>query len=188
MYLSIYLITFIYQPSLIEMRFSIMPDDKLFCGNCKAELTPVAKACPKCGADPHKAVNFCTVCGEPVTNPNAIICTKCGASLKGGRAVAAGGGGGGLPSGVDPVIATAISLFIPFLGLYFIWPEDKKTNAILFTAGGLVADVAVFAVGLVLTFFLIGVCCFFLIPIIHLAAALYTYNEGMKATGGKTLF
>jgi hypothetical protein len=145
----------------------------------------VAKACPKCGADPHKAVNFCTLCGEPVTNPNAIICTKCGASLKGGRPAA---GKSGAPGEVDPIIATVISLVIPFLGLYLVWPEDKKTTAILYTVAGLAADAVVFVIGFIMTFFVIGVCCFFLIPVIHLAAALYTYNEAMKATGGKTLF
>ncbi|WP_424358134.1 double zinc ribbon domain-containing protein [Methanocella sp. MCL-LM] len=165
-----------------------MPEDKLYCGNCKAELTPMAKACPKCGADPHRAVNFCTLCGEPITNPNAIICTKCGASLKGGRPAAAGGARSGAPGEVDPIIATVISLVIPFLGLYFVWPEDKKTTAILYTVAGLAADAAVFVIGFILTFFLIGVCCFFVIPVIHLAAALYTYNEAMKITGGKTLF
>lgn len=165
-----------------------MPEDKLYCGNCKAELTPMAKACPKCGADPHKAVNFCTLCGEPITNPNAIICTKCGASLKGGRPAAAGGARAGAPGEVDPIIATVVSLVIPFLGLYFVFPEDKKSMALLYAVGGLAADAIVVVVGIIGSMFIIGLCCFFLIPVIHLAAGLYTYNEAMKVTGGKTLF
>ena len=160
-----------------------MPEDKLICGNCGAELTPAARACPKCGADPRKAVKFCTVCGEPIANENAIICTKCGASLKGGSAAR-----GGVPGEMDPVIATVISLIIPGLGLYFVWPEDKKMTAILATVVLLAADAAVVVIGIILTFFLIGLCCFFLIPVIHLGAGLFTYNEAMKQTGGKPLF
>ncbi|OPY29156.1 MAG: Double zinc ribbon [Methanocella sp. PtaU1.Bin125] len=162
-----------------------MPEDKLICGNCGAELTTAARACPKCGSDPRKAVKFCTVCGEPITNPNAIMCTKCGASLKGS---AAARGGGGAHGEMDPILATVISLIIPGLGLYFVWPEDKKTMAILYTVVLLAADAVTVVVGIILSFFLIGLCCFFLIPVIHLGAALYTYNEAMKVTGGKTLF
>jgi len=167
-----------------------MPDDKLFCGNCKAELTPVAKACPKCGADPHKAVNFCTVCGEPVTNPNAIICTKCGASLKGGRPAAAGGARTGVPGEMDPIIATVISLFIPGLGLYFIWPEDVKQKAILITVGLVAFEIIWVGLSFVGALFTFGLafCCVFLLPLIHIGSAIYTYNEAMKVTGGKTLF
>jgi ribosomal protein L40E len=162
-----------------------MPEDKLICGNCGAELSTAAKACPKCGADPRRATKFCTVCGEPIINPNAIICTKCGASIKGGAAAARGGAA---PGEMDPILATVISLIIPGLGLYFVWPEDKKMTAILATIGCLAADAVVFVVGIILSFFLIGLCCFFLVPLIHLGAALYTYNEAMKLTGGKTLF
>jgi ribosomal protein L40E len=162
-----------------------MPEDKLICGNCGAELTTAARACPKCGADPRKAVKFCTVCGEPITNPNAIICTKCGASLKGGSAV---GGGSLAPGEMDPIIATVISLFIPGLGLYFVWPGDKRNMAILVTAGLIVADLLCGFAGLFGFILLIPFCCWFLIPIIHLGAAVYTYNEGMKATGGKAFF
>jgi len=165
-----------------------MSEDKLYCGNCKAELTPMAKACPKCGADPHRAVNFCTLCGEPITNPNAIICTQCGASIKGGRPAAAGGARSGASGEVDPIIATVISLIIPFAGLYLIWPEDKKTTAILYAVLALAADGIIVVGGLILSMVLIGFCCFFLIPFVHLAGALYTYNEAMKVTGGKTLF
>ncbi len=161
-----------------------MPEDKLICGNCGAELTTAARACPKCGSDPRKAVKFCTVCGEPITNPNAIICTKCGASLKGGAAARGGAAGGEM----DPILATVISLIIPGLGLYFVWPEDKKTMAILIAVVLLAADAAVVVFGIILTMVLIGLCCFFLVPVIHLGAAVYTYNEAMKATGGKTLF
>jgi hypothetical protein len=89
---------------------------------------------------------------------------------------------------MDPILATVISLIIPGLGLYFVWPEDKKMTAILATIGCLAADAGVFVVGIILSFFLIGLCCFFLVPLIHLGAALYTYNEAMKLTGGKTLF
>lgn len=160
-----------------------MPEDKLICGNCGAELTTAARACPKCGSDPRKAVKFCTVCGEPITNPNAIMCTKCGASLKGASAR-----GGGAPGEMDPILATLISLIIPGLGLYFVWPEDKKTMAILTAVVLLAADAAVVVIGIILTMVLIGLCCFFLVPVIHLGAAVYTYNEAMKATGGKTLF
>ncbi len=162
-----------------------MPEDKLICGNCGAELTTAAKACPKCGSDPRKAVKYCTVCGEPITNPNAIICTKCGASLKGGASAARGVG---IPGEMDPVLATVISLIIPGLGLYFVWPEDKKMMAILITVVLLAADAAITFMGIILIFVLVGLCCFFLIPVIHLGAALFTYNEAMKATGGKTLF
>lgn len=157
-----------------------MPEDKLFCGYCQAELTPAAKACPKCGSDPRKPVKFCTVCSEPITNPTAIICTKCGASLKGGGSSASGG--------MDPILAVVISLIIPGLGLYFIWPEDKKNTAILYTVLLIVGDFFCVGAGVIGSMFVIGLCCFFGVPLIHLGAAVYTYNEAMKITGGKTLF
>ncbi|MGA9139060.1 MAG: zinc ribbon domain-containing protein [Methanocella sp.] len=164
-----------------------MPEDKLICGNCGAELTTAAKACPKCGSDPRKAVKYCTVCGEPITNPNAIICTKCGASLKGG---ATAKGGSLAPGEMDPIIATVISLIIPGLGLYFIYPEDKRNTALLITAALVFADLVIIGGGFVgaLVTFGLCLCCYFLLPVIHLGAAIYTYNEAMKLTGGKTLF
>lgn len=96
--------------------------------------------------------------------------------------------GGGAPGEMDPILATLISLIIPGLGLYFVWPEDKKTMAILTAVVLLAADAAVVVIGIILTMVLIGLCCFFFVPVIHLGAAVYTYNEAMKATGGKTLF
>ena len=168
-----------------------MPEDKLICGNCGAELTPAAKFCPKCGADPRKAVKFCTACGEPITNPNAIICTKCGAALKGGAAPAKGGGA---PGEMDPLIATVISLFIPGLGLYFIWPEESKGKAVLITAVLIIADLIFGVIGGAGILGLVGnicICCFaswLAIPVINIASAVFTYNEAMKVRGGKALF
>ncbi len=161
-----------------------MPEGKIYCGNCKEELSTAAKACPKCGSDPRKVVNFCTNCGEPVASPTAIICTKCGASLSRAGSSPVGTG----PSEISPEFAAIISLIIPGLGLFLIYPEDKKQTGLLITAGLIFADIVCFGMGLVGLFFLVGLCCFFFIPLIHLGAAVYTYNEALKLKGGKPLF
>ncbi|MCD1294128.1 hypothetical protein CUJ83_03860 [Methanocella sp. CWC-04] len=162
-----------------------MPEGTIYCGNCREELSIAAKACPKCGCDPRKVVNYCTNCGEPKSSEAAIICTKCGAQLSRSGSYSSGSKGS---SEMTPEMAAIISLLIPGLGLFLIYPEDKKQTGILITLGLIFADIVTFIAGLILVWFLVGLCCFFFVPVIHIGAAVYTYNEAQKLAGGKPLF
>lgn len=161
---------------------------KIFCGNCKEELSAAAHACPKCGSDPRKAVNYCTNCGEKKASETAIICTKCGASLKGGSSRISGAG-----SGIEwsPELAALVSL-VWGAGLYFIMPEEKKSKALLVIVGLIVADIVLVGLSFIcaITVLLIVCSCVFFILIValHIAAAVVTYNEAIMMKGEKPLF
>ncbi len=52
---------------------------KLFCSNCGKELAEEAVFCPECSVEPDKGFNFCQNCKQPVMNPAAEACFRCGA-------------------------------------------------------------------------------------------------------------
>lgn len=152
-----------------------MPEDIMYCGNCKEELGVTADKCPKCGSDPKKAVNYCIHCGEPVSGEIPDLCVKCGTPFSSSVTP----GKGSLPE-ISPALAAIISLIIPGLGLFLAYPEEKKQKALLIMAGLLFMDLMLLLIGLLLIVFFIGACIWLFIPLLHIGAAIYTY----LGTGG----
>lgn len=80
---------------------------------------------------------------------------------------------------MHPVIPALVSFFFPGLGLLFV--PDKAGLGIGIFAAYLVLGV----IGVVLTFVLIGLCVFMLMPIANIAAAIHSWDEAAKTSGGQ---
>ncbi len=52
-----------------------------YCGHCGAGIHEHAVACTRCGGAPTAGRKFCRICGAAVSNPDAIICLRCGSSI-----------------------------------------------------------------------------------------------------------
>ena len=82
---------------------------------------------------------------------------------------------------MQPEIAALISFIIAGLGLYFVWPEAKKMTALVVTAVLFVLDAAIIIGSTILGFICVVPFLFLLlVPVIHVAAAAYTYMEAKK--------
>lgn len=82
---------------------------------------------------------------------------------------------------MHPAIPALVSLFIPGLGLLFV-PNKAGLGIGIFA--GYVALCVVLTVLAVITLGL-GTCLFFLLPIANVGAAVHSWDEAAKASGGK---
>ena len=80
---------------------------------------------------------------------------------------------------MHPAVAAIVSLLIPGAGLFFV--KDKAGLAI----GILVGWIVYWVVAIILSFVFIGFCLFLLAPLIHLGAALLSWDEAAKQSGGQ---
>jgi len=80
---------------------------------------------------------------------------------------------------MHPAVPAIVSLLIPGAGLFFV--KDKAGLAIGILAGWIVYWI----VAVILFFFIIGICLFLLFPLIHIGAALLSWDEAAKQSGGQ---
>lgn len=55
---------------------------KFFCCNCGSPVMINQAVCTKCGVKVGQGKSFCRDCGAAIMNPQQVICTNCGMSLK----------------------------------------------------------------------------------------------------------
>lgn len=88
-----------------------------------------------------------------------------------------GTAGGAQP--MHPAIPAIISLFLPGIGLLFV-PDKQKLGLMVF--GGYIV---LWFICFLLTFLVIGACLFLLFPLLHIAAAIQSWDEAAKSSGGQ---
>lgn len=87
-------------------------------------------------------------------------------------------GAGGAPQ-MHPAIPAIISLFLPGIGLLMV-PDKQKLGVMIFAG-----YVGLGIVGFILSFVLIGLCVFLLMPLANIAAAVHSWDEAAKVSGGQ---
>jgi hypothetical protein len=87
------------------------------------------------------------------------------------------GAGGSQP--MHPAVPAIISLFLPGIGLLLV-PDKQKLGLMVF--GGYIV---LWFVCFLLTFLVIGACLFLLFPLLHIAAAIQSWDEAAKSSGGQ---
>ena len=85
--------------------------------------------------------------------------------------------GGSQP--MHPAVAAVVSLFLPGIGLLFV-PNKAGLGIGIFAATIVYAVIAT-----ILTFVVVGVCLFAIMPLINVAAAVHSWDEAAKASGGQ---
>jgi hypothetical protein len=85
--------------------------------------------------------------------------------------------GGAQPT--HPGIAALISFFFPGLGLLLV-PNKQGLGIGIF-----VGWIVLLGICILLTFVFIGLCLFLLLPLAHIAAAIHSWDEAAKASGGQ---
>ena len=161
-------------------------------------------ACPSCGADNVEGTRFCVKCGTTLPAAPAPESWRQSGDLGQQQQTQQSGGyappqqppsqyptynppqgvyqqqpvvGGGQP--MHPAIPAVVSLILPGIGLLFV--PNKAGLGIGIFAGYLFLGV----IGFVLSFIVIGVCVFLLMPLVNVVAAIYSWDEAAKASGGQ---
>jgi hypothetical protein len=80
---------------------------------------------------------------------------------------------------MHPAIPAVVSLFLPGAGLLFL--PNKAGLGIGILAGW----VGYIIIAFILSFVFIGFCLFLVMPLIHIGAGIFTYDEAAKASGGR---
>lgn len=79
----------------------------MYCRNCGKDVNPQAMICTNCGAPPLKGASFCQHCGTE-TNPLAELCVKCGLRL----------GKYADPNAKSKLVAGLLGIFLGALGVH----------------------------------------------------------------------
>ncbi len=87
------------------------------------------------------------------------------------------GPGGAQP--MHPAVPAVVSLFLPGIGLLFV-PNKAGLGLGIFAAW-----VVLWAITFILTFVVIGVCMIPIMMLINVAAAIHSWDEAAKASGGQ---
>ena len=85
--------------------------------------------------------------------------------------------GGSQP--MHPAVPAVVSLFLPGIGLLFV-PNKAGLGIGIFAATIVYAVIAT-----ILTFVVVGVCLFAVMPLINVAAAVHSWDEAAKASNGQ---
>ncbi|MET0625220.1 MAG: zinc ribbon domain-containing protein [Pyrinomonadaceae bacterium] len=85
--------------------------------------------------------------------------------------------GGSQP--MHPAVPAVVSLFLPGIGLLFV-PNKAGLGIGIFAATIVYAVIAT-----ILTFVVVGVCLFAVMPLINVAAAVHSWDEAAKTSGGQ---
>ena len=85
--------------------------------------------------------------------------------------------GGSQP--MHPAVPAVVSLFLPGIGLLFV-PNKAGLGIGIFAATIVYAVIAT-----ILTFVVVGVCLFAIMPLINVAAAVHSWDEAAKTSGGQ---
>ena len=80
---------------------------------------------------------------------------------------------------MHPAIPAIISFFLPGIGLLFV-PNKAGLGLGIF-----LGTIAYAVVATILTFVVVGLCLFMVMPIINIAAAIHSWDEAAKASGGQ---
>src|ERR1043166_1231183 len=164
-------------------------------------------ACPSCGADNVEGTRFCVKCGTtlPAAAPAPESWRQSGdlgqqqtqqSSYQSGGytppqtppsqyptynpqqgAQPALGGTAAQP--MHPAVPAIVSLFFPGIGLLFV--PNKAGLGIGIFCGYLFLGV----IGFVLSFIVIGVCVFLLMPLVNVVAAIYSWDEAAEVSNGQ---
>lgn len=87
------------------------------------------------------------------------------------------GGQGGEP--MHPAIPMLVSLFFPGGGLFFV--PDKAGLAVV----ALLCWIGYLVAAFLLSFVVVGICFFLFLPVIHILAAVHSYDCSAKASNGR---
>ncbi|MBN2477668.1 hypothetical protein JXB01_00075 [Candidatus Micrarchaeota archaeon] len=85
------------------------------------------------------------------------------------------------------ILGAVISFFLPGLGLLLTENYDRF-KAILMFIGLLIADMILFFVGTIGLLCVVGLFLYFVPLLIHIGAAVYTYDMFMKEQKGKPIY
>jgi hypothetical protein len=85
--------------------------------------------------------------------------------------------GGSQP--MHPAVPAVVSLFLPGIGLLFV-PNKAGLGIGIFAATIVYAVIAT-----ILTFVVVGVCLFAIMPLINVAAAVHSWDEAAKTSNGQ---
>jgi hypothetical protein len=80
---------------------------------------------------------------------------------------------------MHPAVPAIVSLFLPGIGLLFL-PNKQGLGIGIFAA-----YVVLGIIGFFLSFIVIGLCVLILMPLANIAAAIYTWDEAAKLSGGQ---
>jgi hypothetical protein len=160
------------------------------------------KVCTTCGTENGDTMQFCTKCGSALPLAPQPESWRTSGGLGSQTAdpyssqQATGGSsyqpqpppmpytppqpaGGSQP--MHPGIAALVSFFLPGIGLLFV-PGKQGLGFGIFA--GYIGLWVVLSILAVITFG-IGSCLFFLVPLVNIAAAIHSYDEAAKASGGQ---
>jgi hypothetical protein len=170
--------------------------------------------CAKCGTNNVEGATFCATCGSQINQPpppeSWRASSELGAPPAGAadssRPQAGAGGyapqapqpsypvynqpqtpapgfgqapGGGASQPTHPAVAAVVSFFLPGIGLLFV-PNKAGLGIGIFAA-----TIGYAIVATILTFVVVGVCLFIAMPLINIAAAIHSWDEAAKASGGQ---
>ena len=86
---------------------------------------------------------------------------------------------GGASQPMHPAVPAIVSFFLPGIGLLFV-PNKAGLGIGIFAA-----TIGYAIVATILTFFVVGICLFIVMPLINIAAAIHSWDEAAKASGGQ---
>jgi hypothetical protein len=87
--------------------------------------------------------------------------------------------GAGGAQQMHPAVPAILSLFLPGIGLLLV-PDKQKLGIGIFAA-----YVGLGIVGFILSFVVVGLCVLLLMPLANIAAAIHSWDEAAKVSGGQ---
>src|SRR3989440_9722226 len=163
-------------------------------------------ACPSCGADNVEGTRFCVKCGTTLPAAPAPESWRQSGDLGQQQQTQQSGGyappqqppsqyptynppqgvyqqqpvvGGGQP--MHPAIPAVVSLILPGIGLLFV--PNKAGLGLGIFAGFIVLNVILFFLAVVTLG--IGTCLFIAVPLVNVGAAIHSWDEAAKSSGGQ---
>ena len=84
-----------------------------------------------------------------------------------------------------PILAAFVSLILPGVGLLF--SRQNKILGVVILVLAVVADAIIFTIGAIGALCVVGAIVWLLIPVVHILAAIHTYDVFMKERKGKPI-
>jgi hypothetical protein len=164
-------------------------------------------ACPSCGGENVEGTRFCVKCGTTLPVAPAPESWRTSGDLGQQQTQQSNYQSGGYapppppapsnyptynpPQGMyqqpavggsqpmHPAVPAIVSLLLPGIGLLFV-PNKAGLGLGIFAATIVYAVIAT-----VLTFVVVGICLFIAMPLINVAAAIHSWDEAAKTSGGQ---